>query len=766
MIYYKVKKQEENLYFVEDHYDERFALKTETVFAQCNGYIGVRACFDQQVLSEDRGMFVSGFYHKAYDCEVTELVKCPDITEIRLWIDGELIGPESCDILSYERKLNLRSGELVIDITLESKKQKKYRLVTKRFASLSNRHLFCHELSVTSLSEDVDIKLETGINGQITNSGVSHFEQVESRVYDRQYMHLLAALNEKERLSIISVCDAGEQNVKRIDFGLKRRSIYGTYHYKLEQGKTLSFHKYSYIDTETDCTKEYADKVQRLLLNCKKEGYHNLCQDHQKEYDAYWKYAGIDIEGAGDEEKAAIAFAQYHLLGMTPYHTSKYSIGAKGLTGEGYKGHVFWDAELFILPYFIYTFPETARDLLIFRYKGLEGARKKAREYGYEGAMFPWEVAADGREQTPLYAALNIHTGKAAKVWSGIKEHHVTADIIYAVWEYYRVTGDGEFMQEYGYELTLEAAAFWVSRTKWNRDKQYFEINDIIGPDEYTEHVNNNAYSNYMARYCIMKGLEVLEETDGSVKEELKKWKEKKKEWQYAAQHLYIPKPNEDKIIPQDDTFLSKKLLPDIEKYRNSHKKQAVLMDYSREEVVDMQVLKQADVVMLLNLFPDSFPADVVKKNVLFYEDRTLHDSSLSVCAHAIACADIGEEDMAYRFFRQSMEIDINDNPNDSTDGIHAASLGGIWNCVIRGFAGVKIRDGYLEINPHLPKHWKSMHFYVNMNSAYLEITITGQDVQVCLEGSAIKPVRVKVDGRFIEVTGRHKYVREKQVVG
>lgn len=728
MIYYNVEKNDRGLFLIEERYDRKFLLKTETVFSQCNGYFGVRAAFDSKVLEESRGMFVSGLYQRAYENEVMELVNCPDLTEFEITLDGEKFSIDTSQLLEYRRAINVINGELTILLICRLENGLKVKIESKRFASFDNHHLFCQNITIRPLNRDTEISIVSGINGQLTNSGVSQFNQVDCRVFDKKYMNMNVYLT-NDKLSIMSTCVTSQVSEKKPEFALKRRRIYGKYKLFAEKNQEVSISKYNYIEGWQEDTISELEKMEILKL-CIKDGYDALFTQHQNCMEKIWNYAKIEIVGTTLEEEVAIKFAQYHLLGMVPCNTSKISVAAKGLTGEGYKGHVFWDTELFVLPFFLHTFPEKARNLLEFRYSGLDGARAKANEYGYEGAMYPWEVAKDGYEQTPLYAALNIHTGKANKVWSSIKEHHITADIAYAVWGYYTLTNDEAFMKEFGYEMIFETAIFWYTRATFVKGIDQYHILDIIGPDEYTEHVDNNAYSNYMAYFCVniaeklacelkLKYPDVFDVLNRSLQLEVRQ-----KKWREFLKKLYLPVPNEDNIIPQDDTFLSKKSLGNVDYYKKCEEKQSILLDYSRDEVVDMQVLKQADVVMLLNLFPHMFPEKIVKDNVDFYESRTLHDSSLSYCAHAQACASIGETDMAWDYFKKSLEIDINNNPCDSTDGIHSASLGGLWNCIIFGFAGVSHEKKILEISPKLPKNWTEIKFYLNVQGVYIKVNI------------------------------------------
>lgn len=758
MIYYNVEKQGDQICLVEDKLDKKYTLKTETVFSQANGYFGVRAAHETKMLVNNRGMFVGGLFHQAGEHEVTELINCPDLVEMDIRINGEPLDLETCTVKSFRRSLNLMTGELHTVVKCDLKATKGITLDTRRFASMDDRHLFCHKINIT-VEESAIVAVGTGINGQITNSGVSHFDKVVARVFDKKYMYTENSCDDGQVLHVMTVFGDERAESPVPVFGLKRRSVAGTYQYDMKANETLDLSKYSYIVTGTAQEESPCDDLQKKLATCESRGYEELLAVHTKAFAKLWKYAKVDIKGASPEVEASLCFAQYHLFGMTPFDTAEFSVGSKALTGEGYKGHVFWDTDLFVMPFFTSTFPEAARNLLKYRYYGLDGAREKARDYGYQGALYPWETAdKDGREVTPLYAALNIHTGVAAKVWSGIKEHHITSDIIYAVWSYWILTGDDSFIDEHGYEMFIETAMLWCTRATFVEKNNRFEILDVIGPDEYTEHVDNNAYTNYLAAENVaiaLKALQALKEknparyADFDNKYQLD---EQYKIWEDFLEKIYLPEPNANGLIPQDDTFLQKPELDNVKKYQGSPIKQSVLLDYSREEVIDRQAIKQADVVMLLNIYPDKFDAETMMKNVRYYEARTLHDSSLSYSSHAIACAAIGDIDMAYQFFLKAMEVDLDTNDKDSLDGIHSASLGGIWNCIINGFAGVKHHQDYVEICPHLPADWEAINFYMQCKGQGLRITIDQEKVVIRKEEPTGAPVSFKVNDRVVVI--------------
>ncbi|MDO4473604.1 MAG: glycoside hydrolase family 65 protein [Eubacteriales bacterium] len=735
MYYYKAIEDKSGFWLVEPKYDWRYLNKTESVFTTENGYMGIRATQEFRGLKDKPGMFVAGVFSKSSPKEVTELVNCPDVIPCEVIIDGQILSLDTGNVSCYERRYNLKTAEVMMSCHLELENGLELEIKTRRFASFHNRHMFCQQIEITPVNRDVEcVKIKAGINGQITNSGASHFRETECKVYDKRYMHFIG-ITDYTKVDIYEDVNVLSGTITDENFGLERRSIYRNIAGTVSKGEKLVIQKtvlvYTVEDRERLSEPDKTDSIRRLSGG----SYESHLALHADAAEKFWECADIEIDGISLEDRAAVKYALLQLYGMTPVGTSKSSIGAKGLSGEGYKGHVFWDTEIYMLPFYCYTNPEIARDLLLYRYHGLEGAREKAKEYGYEGAMYPWESAADGREETPLFAALNIHTGKANPVWSGRKEHHVSADIAYAILKYEQMTGDMDFMMKYGLEMLIEISKFWSSRAVEKNGR--LEILDIIGPDEYSEHIDNNAYTNYMAKYVIentykklrkMKNESCKEYQTLNRKLDLDRWMGR---FEQFIEKIYLPQPDEDGIIPQDDTILSKPEVPNIEEFKKSQIKQAILLKYSRDEVVDMKALKQADLVMLLNLFPHLFDEETIKKNVVYYEKRTLHDSSLSYCAHAQACANIGALDLSLEFFEKALEVDLVDNPYDSTDGLHSASLGGIWNCIIQGYAGVNVSEEGVEIHPHLPDAWKSICFCICIKGEYYRVKITDKDVEM-----------------------------------
>lgn len=736
--------------------EERFSTnhlgKCEAIMYLGNGYMGIRSATEETYIGETRNTFISGSFNKFDEHEVTELPNVADVTNLNIIIDGERFSLEFGEVQEYVRKLNIKTAELSRSFIWTSPKGKKIEFEFKRFVSLKNLHLISMKMEVTALSHDIEFKVNSGINGQMTNTGSQHFSEGERRTYDKQYVQLIQTTTQSKIHVVINTTHKvmiGDVEVNEPVMTMDRRKVGLTYNVQIQKGKTLAFEKLANIFTtiDKDVEGKSLDEIRKISLenikeeNCK--GYVNVFKEHVNSWkEKVWEKYRIDIKSSEEIDLLAIRFALYNLTAMTPAHDSNMGIGAKGLSGEGYKGHSFWDTEAFILPFFIYCNPIVARSLLEYRYKGLAGARKKAKENGYEGAMYPWEAAwpNDG-EVTPVWGGVDIVTGKQTKIWTGFLEQHITSDIAYAIWQYYMITGDEEFMNNCGYEILFDTAKFWVSRLEWNEEKQEYHINDVIGPDEYKEHVNNNAFTNYMAHHNITLAIEYCEKLrkeDKVLYSKLDKILELESSielWKDKVEKIYLPTPNKDNVIPQDDTYLQKKII-NLDKYKNQTKVGSLFEDFNSEQVNEMQISKQADIMMLFYLLENKFSNDVKVASYNYYEPKTLHDSSLSLSTHCILANDLGHKELAYELFNRAINIDLGPSMTTSDNGIHAASFGGAWQCVVMGFAGIRMLGGELRINPSLPEKWEDLSFNIYWKGQLFNIQVTCEKVEVSTVGS------------------------------
>ena len=759
----------ENWIITESAFKSRYQGKCEAIFCLGNGYMGLRSATEERYIDQVRNFFVAGTFNKPSESEVTELPNAADCIGMDIYLNDERFSLEKGTYSNYRRSLNLKTGELNRTFDWEDPQGNSFRFSFRRMVSMKDRHLFAADISITPLDKDVSILVKSGINGQMTNSGAQHFEEGEKRIFEGVYLQLVQKTTQSNLDFVHNTThDFRESDVEVSSrFEMDRRKVLMVYEANLKKNQALCFSKISNVYTSRD--REMGQltlsdlrtfSVEQLKKQSRRT-YQELLNESAGKWGTFWDRMDLRIESEDSFDQLAIRFAQYHLLIMAPRHDSRFGIAAKGLSGEGYKGHSFWDTEIFMLPFFIYTFPEIARSLLEYRFNTLEGARKKARENGYRGAMYPWESAwADDGEVTPVWGAADIITGKSTKIWSGFIEQHITSDVAFGVWQYYQITGDQEFMDQHGYEILLDTGIFWASRLEWNDEKKEYHINDVVGPDEYKEHVNNDAFTNHTAKWCMENTIHLHDEIKAArpqIFDRLNKKLNLEREIPIVkkrVEKIYIPSPNSRNIIPQDDTYLSKRQI-DLSQYKNQRHVGSIFRDYNLDQVNEIQVSKQASVVMLLYLLEHKFSKEVKIANYHYYESRTLHDSSLSLSTHAVLASDIGNLDLAYELFRKAAEIDLGSNMKSSDHGIHAASLGGIWQIVVCGFGGLRMIDGKLRIDPHLPKKIKSISYPIYWRGQLLRVHLTNQHLSI--KADYDKKIELEVNDQA--------YVFEKELV-
>lgn len=741
--------------------------KCEAVMCQGNGYMGLRCATEEQYLGEQRNLFVAGTFNKFDENEVTELPNAADVLNLTLRINGQRFDLTQGKILTYHRQLNLRTGEMVRTVRWQAPAGEVLDLEFKRIVSFARLHVIAQSVTIRA-DRDAKLVVESGINGQMTNTGSQHFSEGEKRLYDGAVMQYTQTTIQSKidfffntRLRFFK--NGTEQQEKGF-ITMDRRRIDMRYTLELAAGEALTIEKISTVHTSRDKDAEGVDfkEMQTRTLAQAEEaqamGYQALADESAAAWnERVWDRVAVTVESEDEFDALALHFAQYHLYVMTPAHDNRMNVGAKGLSGEAYKGHTFWDTEMFILPYFNFTDPAIAKSLEEYRYLSLPGAHKKAASNNYKGAQFPWEAAwLDDGEVTPIWGAADIVTGLPTKIWSGFIEEHITADVVYGLWQYCTVAGDQEFMDKSGYELMMDTAIYWVSRMTEKEDGK-LHILDVVGPDEYKEHVDDNAFTNYMAHWNIKKAIEYHDLLKAEKPELFAKLDAKLglaeayAQWIGALDRIFLPQPREDGVIPQNATYLQLKDI-DLTKYKNQDHVGSLFEDYNLEQVNQIQVSKQADILLLFLLMEDLFDHKTKQANWDYYEPRTLHDSSLSLSTHCILANDLHDTELAYQLFRRAAAIDAGPDMKSSSAGIHAGSVAGIWQCAVFGFGGVRMLGGKLRIRPALPKAWSRLEFSLYWHGQKLHVVQTPGSVTVeNLTGTA--PVEMELVGEQISLT-------------
>lgn len=732
-------------YIEEREFDPKKLHSRETVYTIGNGYFGTRGTFEEGYPKANPGTLLFGVFDNIAIAK-EELANAPDWLTMKLFVNDERFRLDQGKILDYHRILDMQHGILRRDVRWESPGGIRIRITSERFASLADEHVGVIRYSLTAeeLPESeakLDVLIWSALNMTVGNYDLIHWEPVEQR-RDGELLWLQSQTRHSsvqlvQTMSFTSRDCEFQKELIRSDTSPSIR-IYND----LAVGETMTVEKVVVMYTSRDVEDplqtaiEHHHKILQSSASpaessshytvlvegatyinpCRQvEPFETLLAEHKQAWHEYWQVSDVIIEG-DDRAQQAVRYNIYQLRISTSSHDSRYSIAAKGLTGFGYRGHVFHDTEIFMLPYFTHVHPDIARNLLMYRYRLLPAALAKAKSNGYKGAQYPWESTLSGEETTPP-AIVHPETGELIPVLNGQLELHITASIAHAFWQYWHLTGDDEFMREYGTELLLYTAEFWASRVVWNPDSSQYEINNVIGPDEWHEHVNNNAFTNYMAQWNIQAAIDALRWLKSTAPDKAKALTQQLDlnekhlaHWHDVITYIRIPQDKRTGLIEQFDGFFKLELF-DQEKYQGrTTSYQGIL---GMKVVQYYQIIKQADVLMLLTTLDQQFNLKTKKANWDYYFPITDHDygSSLTPAFHVILACELGLVETAYQMFMKGALVDLDDQRGNSDEGIHCACAGAVWQAAILGIAGLRFTgDGY-STAPLWPEGWTRLAF-------------------------------------------------------
>ena len=695
----------------------------ETVYTVGNGYFCTRGTFDEGYSRATPATLLFGVFD-AVPIAKEELANAPDWTSLGLIINGERFRLDKGKILDYHRTLDMQEGILRRTVHWETPTGIRVKINSERVASLADNHVGMVRYSVTNEDSNLplDIALWTNFNTAVGNYDLMHWETVDQG-FEGEVMWLESE-TKKTKVQLAQTMTftttLPECRTEYISSYIAPSiRIYG----KLAPGETMEAEKLVVMYTTRDGVEPVPTAIghHRKLFDTTtgepaKKGlvYDHLLIKHKEAWQQFWQEADVIIEG-DEKSQLAIRYNIYQLRINSSAHDDRYSIAAKGLTGFGYRGHIFHDTEIFMLPFFTHVLPDFARNLLHYRYHLLPAARKKAASNGYEGAQYPWESTLDGEETTPS-SIIHPETGEVIPVLNGFIEYHISASVAHAVQSYWEVTGDDEFMQNYGAEIVLSTATFWGSRVEKDTDGAY-EITNVIGPDEWHEHVNNNAFTNYMARQNILdalKDLRWLQTTAPSkardLVQQLHLTDERLQHWQDVIEKLRIPQDPQTKVFEQFDGFFQ---LEELDQDQFKGRKDSYQGIMGIHAVQKYRIIKQADVLMLLTVLNQNFDLETKRANWDYYYPITDHDygSSLTPAFHVILACELGLVDAAYKQFVLGGLVDLENLRGNTPEGIHTACSGAVWQATVFGFAGLKVNaDGYTT-NPVWPSDWTRLAF-------------------------------------------------------
>jgi kojibiose phosphorylase len=723
-----------------------------------NGYLAYRGTLEEWDKEQYKACIVSDTYDMA-DGKWRELTNAPDGLLTQIYIDDRKIGhypgskySETQLGFDYRYGIFKRKSEIEknnFNISIES----------ERFASYDNLHLIANKYQINNLDLVDRFELKIGIDGDVWNLNGEHLNNFVGE-YDseKQILYLKAETVEK-KIDIVTALAFKLDNaeISNIKIENKEKSIFLILEIDVEGINQVEMQRNLSIYSSNDLEDPLAAAVSNAEKSIKKS-YNDLLDEHQDIWNKKWELIDIKLKG-NQMDQLALRFNLYHNIIATPAHSDKLPIGARGLSCQAYQGAAFWDQEIFNLPMFLFTETETAKNILKYRYHTLDGARKKAKDLGYDGAFYAWISGKSGEELCPSFFFKDVISGRKIRNHFNDWQIHVSPDISYAVWQYFLASDDIEFIINYGAEILFEVARFLHSRLHYNQYKDQYEIIRLLGPDEYHENVDNNAFTNYQSKYALKKALYFYFKLNNEFPDQLDKITKKINlsedeitAWQEIAEKLYLPKPDpQSKLIEQFDGYfkLEDTTAEELEK-RLINKDE--YWGWPNGVAVFTQVIKQADVIQLFTLH-NIFPQEVVEKNYNYYEPRTQHGSSLSPSQYAITAARIGNPEETYRYFEKSAYIDLKSTNKAVSGGtfiggIHTAAAGGIWQLIVNGFAGMRLNKKSLSFDPVLTEEWEEIEWKITYKNQKLDCILNHNHFVIKSSPKNTKNLILKVFGK------------------
>jgi len=737
-------------------------LKNESIFNVSNGYIGIRGNFEENYpenYATIRGTYINAFYEEvpiqygekayAFPENMQKIVNVTDAQNVNIIINGERFSLFEGTVKSLKRYLDMEAGCYVREIWWVSPQGLELKIKITRLASLKYLELFAINYEIQKVNFNEGIIIETEINGDVTNftdesdprlgTGHGNILSLKSMVAEKDIMQIVSETENSKKLVAVTTKHSCNVNYQVC---LEKTDIKVKTIFKTEPGKEIiNFTKYN-VYTDSRRYKSLVSQGIDIVEKISREPFEEILDEQRDYLKEFWSLADINIEG--DEKlQQGLRYNLFQLL-QGVGKDAKSNITAKGLSGEGYEGHYFWDTEIYILPFFTLCYPELAKGLLKYRYTILDNARQRAREMGHKkGAAYPWRTIA-GKECSSYFPA-------------GTAQYHINGDIAYSYIQYYLATGDIDFIKEFGAEVVFETARIWIEIGHFHKGQ--FKIDAVTGPDEYTAIVNNNYYTNVMAKYNLKWAsklyYELMEKDTELLKAVCNKIslsEEEIEQFVCAYKNMCLPYDEELKINAQDDTFLSKAVWD----FENTPKdKYPLLLNFHPLTIYRYQVLKQADTVLAHFLVEDDSDFETIKNSYDYYEKITTHDSSLSCAAYSIMASKIGYLEKAYEYFIETATLDLDNTHGNTKDGLHTANMGGTWMAIVYGFAGLRIKENYISLTPKLPKNWRLLEFKFLYKGARIEVHMEVDKTDITIQCDCA--INLKVNNILYEIIESEK---------
>ena len=751
---------------IEEGFDPHLNKISESIFSIGNGRIGQRANFEENYTGETlQGNYVAGVYYpdktrvgwwkNGYPEYFAKVLNATNWIGLNITINGEVLDLNTCKVLDFSRVLDMKLGTLTRKFTAELKNGNVVEVESVRFCSILDDEAGAIKYTITPKNFDGKIAVESYLDGDVKNQDSNYDEKFWNEVTAKQEAGFaLLTLETKKTAFWVSsaIYTAIFQDDKDLglkpSFASKEKYVSQNFEVDVKQNEAITIFKYA-VNLSSENHEKDAIEVNAIskLKEVVAKGFDQMLSEQAEAWAAKWQNGDVIIEGDVAAQQA-IRFNIFQLHQTYTGEDARLNIGPKGFTGEKYGGSTYWDTEAYCLPFYLATAPQqVAENLLIYRYKHLEKAIENAEKLGFKNGA-------------ALYPMVTINGEECHNEWEiTFEEIHRNGAIAFAIFNYIRYTGENKYLAEYGLEVLIGIARFWAQRVNWSIDKEKYVMLGVTGPNEYENNINNNWYTSTIATWCLkytIEAIDIVKQNDAArLNQIVAKTKfnsvEEQKHWQEIIDKMFYPTDEKLGIFLQQDGYLDKeqvlvKDLPATDRPLNQK--------WSWDRILRSCFIKQADVLQGIYFFEEDYDLETIRRNYDFYEPRTVHESSLSPCVHAIIAAKLGDLDRAYEFYLRTSRLDLDDYNNDTEDGLHITSMAGTWLSVVEGFGGMRVKNNQLSLLPVLPKNWQSYSFKIGFRKAIITVKFDGKTVILSNESEHALDLNVFGKEEHLEANG------------
>ena len=753
----------DNWSIIEEGFNQDHVKSSESIFSIGNGAMGQRANFEETYSGKTfQGSYIAGVYYpdktrvgwwkNGYPEYFAKVLNAPNWIGINVTVNGENLDLSTCKTVeNFRRELNMKEGWLSRSFTATLKNDVIVEVETKRFLSLDLDEIGAINFSIKPINSDAKIVFQPYLDSGITNEDTNWDDKFWDTINVSHENHQ-AFIQAKTMKTDFYTCTFMESKVfidgkvVLIEPNIIADANYASFSYEhsVKQGEAYAIHKFGGYTVDRNHDKyELITSAKTVLAKAIKLGFNALLDMQKLAWQKVWSMADITIDGDVKAQQA-IRFNIFQLNQTYSGKDATLNIGPKGFTGEKYGGSTYWDTEAYCIPFYMATKDqEVARNLLKYRYNHLEKAIENAKKLGFSNGA-------------ALYPMVTMNGEECHNEWEiTFEEIHRNGAIAFAIYNYYRYTGDFSYIQEMGQEVLIGIARFWHQRATYSTAKNQFVILGVTGPNEYENNVNNNWYTNYIAKWCINYAIETLDKVKEDYSKDynrvITKTNLTEKElrlWKNVADNMYFPYSDEHQVYLQQDGFLDKELITvnDLDKSQRP-----INQKWSWDRILRSPYIKQADTLQGFYFFEDDFSTKELKRHFDFYEPFTVHESSLSPCVHSIQAAKLGQMDQAYQFYLRTSRLDLDDYNHEVEEGLHITSRAGTWMSIVEGFGGMRVKNNTLTFEPKIPSQWEGYSFKVNFRNQVINVKVQKDATTFEIDGE--NDLTILVNGKEVNVS-------------